>query len=184
MEDKPVTVVDTNVLLNLATPVVDGRQQAPSGDDPLQAVLTTYDIHIPTEVFSELVEVSEDTDLLAAAADAVMQASHHFTTRDIGVETDGKLEYGLDSGESHGIWLTNEIEADMFVTDEFGSSNFPIVALELYDTNILFTTPHLLCKLAEQGVLDIRYTGSTLTYLCELKNWDRQYITRLRSKYL
>lgn len=184
MDEYPITVLDTNVLLNLATPVVDGREQAPSGDDPLRAVLTICDIHVPSEILSELVEVSAGDDVLAAAADAVLQASHHFTTHDVTAEIDSELEYGLDTGESHGIWLANDIEADMFVTDEFGSSNFPLVTLELYDTNILFTTPHLLCKLAEQGVLDTTYTSSTLTYLCELKHWDRQYISRLQTKYL
>lgn len=184
MEENPITVLDTNVLLNLATPVVDGRKQAPSGDDPLRAILTVCDVHVPSEILGELIEVSDNDDVLATAADAVMRVSHHFTTHDIESEINGELEYGLDSGESHGIWLANEIEADIFVTDEFGSRNFPLVTLELYDTNILLTTPHLLCELAEQGVLDKTYTSSVLTYLCELKHWDRQYISRLRSKYL
>jgi hypothetical protein len=184
MEGNPITVLDTNVLLNLATPVVDGREQAPSGDDPLLSILTVCDVHVPSEILGELIEVSDDDDVLAAAADTVMKASHHFTTHDVGAKIDGELEYGLDSGESHGIWLANEIEADMFVTDEFGSRNFPLVTLELYDTNILLTTPHLLCELAEQDILDKRYTSSVLTYLCELKHWDQQYISRLRNKYL
>ena len=40
MGEKAVTIVDTNVLVNLATPVVDGRPRAPSGADPLKALLT------------------------------------------------------------------------------------------------------------------------------------------------
>lgn len=40
MGGHPVVVVDTNVLLNLATPVVDARSFAPPGDDPLKTVLT------------------------------------------------------------------------------------------------------------------------------------------------
>jgi len=40
MGEKAVTIVDTNVLVNLATPVVDGRPRAPAGADPLKALLT------------------------------------------------------------------------------------------------------------------------------------------------
>ena len=40
MGEKAVTIVDTNVLVNLATPVVDGRPRTPSGADPLKALLT------------------------------------------------------------------------------------------------------------------------------------------------
>ena len=54
MDDKPTNVVDTNVLLNLATPVVDGRPAAPTGADPLKALLSSYDVHVPTSVVAVL----------------------------------------------------------------------------------------------------------------------------------
>ena len=47
-------VVDTNVLLNLATPVVDGRPKAPTGGDPLKALLSVYDLHVPSSVLGEV----------------------------------------------------------------------------------------------------------------------------------
>ena len=50
----PLIVVDTNVLLNLATPVVDGRTRAPAGQDSLKAVLTAYDVHVPSSVLGEV----------------------------------------------------------------------------------------------------------------------------------
>jgi len=46
MSEKSVAVVDTNVLLNLALPVVDSRPKAPSGADPLKALLAAYDVHV------------------------------------------------------------------------------------------------------------------------------------------
>lgn len=183
MSGHPVTVVDTNVLLNLARPVVDGRERAPSGADPLRVVLTACDVHVPDAVVGELAAASGDDDLLAATAEAALAASHHLTTHDVDAELDDALEYGLDVGESHGIWLANDLDAEMFVTDEFGSTNFALVSLELDDPNCLFTTPHLLCALADRGHLDGAYVDALLTYLADAKHWDRQYVDRLRVKY-
>lgn len=184
MGDKVTIVVDTNVLLNLATPIVDGRSKAPTGDDPLRAVLTSYDVHVPSRVLGEVSEAVGSGDLLSAAADTVLKASHQFTTCDVEDKIDAPLEYGLDPGESHGIWLANDIDAEMFVTDEFNSTNYLFVAMALENRNILFTTPHVLCKLAEQDVLDTGYVDAALTYYVKTKNWDRQYISRLPDQYL
>lgn len=184
MGAKPVAVVDTNVLLNLATPVVDGRERAPSGGDPLRAVLTAYDVYVPATVIGEVADARGSGDLLSAAADAVMLASDYLTTRDVASELDEPLEYGLDPGESRGIWLANEIGADLFVTDEFATSNYLLVEMHLDDRNTLFTSPHVLCKFAERGVLSVEYVDAVLTYLCDVKNWNEAYVDRLRSKYL
>lgn len=184
MGANPVAVVDTNVLLNLATPVVDGRERAPSGGDPLRTVLTAYDVHAPDAVIGEVADATGGGDLLAAAAEAVMLASDHLTTRDVGSELHEPLDYGLDPGESRGIWLANEIGADLFVTDEFATNNYLLVALHLDDRNTLFTSPHVLCKLAECGVLGARYVDDVLAYLCDLKHWDEPYVDRLRDEYL
>lgn len=184
MDDTAVAVVDANVLLNLATPVVDGRADAPSGGDPLRAFLATYDVHAPDTVLGEIAEASGGDDLLSTAAEAVLQASHHLTTRDVAAEIDGSLDYGLDPGESRGIWLANELDADLFVTDEFNTSNYLLVAMALEDRNTLFTSPHVLCKLADRGTLTADYVNAVLTYLCDLKHWDESFVDRLRSKYL
>lgn len=184
MAGRPVAVLDTNVLLNLATPVVDGRDRAPTGDDPLKAVLSTYDVRVPARVVGEVTAASDGDDLLAAAADLVLKASRHLRTRDVGSEIDGELDYGLDEGEARAIWLANKLEAPLFVTDEFGSTTYLLVSLALDDANSLFTTPHVLCRLTDEGVLGEAYTAAVLAYLCDLKHWDRQYVDCLRSKYL
>lgn len=184
MSDEPLAVLDANVLLNLATPVVDGRADAPSGEDPLRIVLSTYDVHVPSQVVAECAEASADDDLLAAAADAVLQAGRHLTEHDVGAEVDAPLEYGLDAGEARAIWLANDLDADLLVTDEFGSTNFALVALELDDPIALATTPHLLCSLAAEGLLDEGYVEDALSYLRDVKHWERAYVDRLRAKYL
>lgn len=184
MSERAVAVVDTNVLLNLATPVVDGRPKVPSGGDPLKALLTAYDVHTPASVLSEVTAATGDDDLLAAAADLVLQAAHHLTTHDIDDRTEEPLDYGLDHGESDCIWLANELEADLFITDEFNTTNYLLIALALDDRNILFTTPHILCTLATHEILPEEYVDAALTYYVETKDWDAQYVAQLRQQYL
>ena len=184
MDDKPTSVVDTNVLLNLATPVVDGRPAAPTGADPLKALLSSYDVHVPTSVVGELSTATGSGDLLSAAAELVLNASHHLTTHDVDAEIDEPLDYGLDQGESDGIWLANGLDASLFITDEFNSTNYLFVSLALDDRNTLFTTPHVLCKLASQAILPPEYVDAVFSYYADSKQWDEQYLNQLRHKYL
>jgi hypothetical protein len=58
MSGTPVAVVDANALLSLATSVVDSRPMAPSGSDPLKALLTAYDIHVPASVFGGVTDAT------------------------------------------------------------------------------------------------------------------------------
>jgi hypothetical protein len=184
MPERAVTVVDTNVLLNLATPVIDGRAQAPSGGDPLKTLLTVYDVHTPASVLGEVTDATGNDDLLAAAADLVLQAAHHLTTHDVDDRTDEPLDYGLDRGESDCIRLVNELEADLFITDEFNTTNYLFINLALDDRNTLFTTPHILCTLATHEILSKEYVDAAPTYYLETKGWDAQYVTQLRQQYL
>jgi hypothetical protein len=182
--EKPISVVDTNVLLNLASPTVDGRPVAPTGADPLKALLSSYDIHVPASVIGELSAATGSDDLLSAAADLVLNASHHLTTHDVDAKIGGPLDYGLDQGESDGIWLANDLEAALFITDEFNTTNYLLVSLALNDRNTLFTTPHVLCKLASRDILSPEYVAAALSYYADAKQWDKQYLDRLRQKYL
>jgi predicted ribonuclease YlaK len=184
MAEQSTAVVDTNVLLNLATPVVDGRSMAPSGADPLKTVLSVYDVHVPASVVGELTTATDGGDLLAAAAEMVLAALDGLTTHDVEARTESSLEYGLDRGESHAIWLANELTAELFVTDEFNTTNYLFVSLTLEDRNTLFTTPHLLCWLADRGVLRREYVDAALTYYCETKSWKATYIEQLRRSVL
>lgn len=179
----PRIVVDTNALLNLATPAVDGRPVAPSGEDPLKTVLTAYDVHVPDSVLGEVTEATGGNDLLAAAADAVLLASGHLTTHAVEHDCDGSPPAGLDQGETDAIRLANELGAAMFVTDEFNSTNYLLVARAIEDRNTLFTTPHVLCHLGETDVLDTRYVDAALTYFVDTKAWDETYVDALRSEY-
>ena len=184
MADPAVAVVDTTVLLNLATPVVDRRPTAPTGADPLKTLLVSYDVHTSASVIGELSDSTGSDDLLSAAAELALQAADRMTTHDVANQIDDPLDYGLDRGESEGIWLANDLDVDLFITDEFNSTNYLFVSLALEDRNTLFTTPHILCALATHDVLPSEYVSAALTYYVEIKHWDGQYITQLRKKYL
>jgi hypothetical protein len=184
MSEQSVAVVDANVLLNLATAVVDGRPQAPSGADPLKTLLAAYDVHTPASVLGEITDATDGDDLLAAAAGLVLRAATHLTTHDVDDRTDEPLAYGLDRGESEGVWLANDLGADLFITDEFNTTNYLFIALALDDRNILFTTPHILCTLATHDLLPTAYVEAALTYYVETKGWDAQYVAQLRQQCL
>jgi rRNA-processing protein FCF1 len=184
MSERAVGVVDTNVLLNLATPVVDRRPKAPSGGDPLKSLLTAYEIHIPASVLGEVNDATEDDDPLAAAAALVLQAAHRVTSHDIDDRADELLDYGLDQGETESIWLANELETDLFIHDGFNTTNYLFSNLALDDRNTLFTTPHILCTLATHEILPVEYVDAALSYYVETKGWDAQYVAQLRQHHL
>jgi hypothetical protein len=155
-----------------------------SGEDPLKTLLTGYDVHTPASVLGEVTDATGSDDLLAAAAELVLQAAHHLTAHEVDNRAGEPLEYGLNRGESDCIWLANELEADLFITDEFSTTNYLLVALGLDDRHILFTTPHILCALATNETLSEEYVDAALTYYVETKGWEAQYVAQLRQKYL
>lgn len=184
MAKKAVGVVDANALLNLTTPVVDSRSKAPTGEDPLKALLVSYDIHVPNSVLGEVADATGSDDHLSEAADLVLKAADNLTTHGIEDEAEEPPDYGLDKGESESIWLTNNNDVDFFVTDEFGSTNYLLINLALKDRNKLFTTPHILCTLAADGAIRPEYVEDALAYYIETKSWDKKYVSLLRERHL
>lgn len=177
-------VVDTNVLLDLALPVVDGRDRSPTGGDPLKALLGSYEVHVPDVVIGEVTTASSDNDLLAAAAELVLSASHHVTTHDVASEMRNPPADALDAGENHCIWLANHTDCKFFVTNEMNSANILLIQEALNDQNLLTTGPKVLCELGEQGVLDQAFVSSLLSYYVQTKKRDRSYVDQLRQAHL
>lgn len=183
MEDAPVCVLDTNVLINLALPVVDQRSIAPSGEDPFKTVLSEYEVHIPRVVLGEVTEIAGGDDLLGTAADLVLLGASHLVIHDTTGESVPADNFGLDPGESHAIALANTLQPDLFVTDEFNSANLQLIHLAIFDRNIVFTTPHVLCELASHGILHPQYVKHLLGYYSETRHWDRAYLDYLRDYF-
>lgn len=135
-------------------------------------------------MLGELTDATGSDDLLSAAATLVLQAAHQLTTHDVDAQLAEPLDYGLDRGESECLWLANELAADLFITDEFTTTNYLFVNLTLDDRNILVTTPHILCTLATREILPVEYVETTLTYYIGTKNWEFQYVAQLRQQQL
>ena len=114
----------------------------------------------------------------------MLHAAQHLTTHDVDDRSADPLTYSLDHGESECIWLTNELGADLLLTDESNTTNYLFVNLALDGRNILFTTLHILCTLTTTDILPAEYVAAALTYHVETKGWDEQYIAQLRQQYL
>lgn len=180
-------VLDTNTLLHLALAVVDDSNRAPSGEDPLRTVVGAYDVWVPSRVETELYEVMYgDDDKLADAAALTLDAveTGRIGTRPAGDPPKKLLDHGMDEGEVHAVAVANDLKPELFITDEFNTANYLLIGITLWNRNTLFTTPHVLCRLAQQGFLDSNYVHSALTYYERTKGWDRQYVEFLRTWYL
>lgn len=147
-------------------------------------MLMTYDVHVPDTVIGEITVAAQSDDLLAAAANLVLKASDNISIHDVSSKIKGSTPTALDTGEFHCIWLANNSACELFVTDEMNNVNILLIQEALDDQNLLTTTPKLLCKLAEQGILDPRHVSALLTYYAETKNWDQAYLSVLRNKHL
>jgi len=63
---------------------------------------------------------------------------------------DARPTFGLDDGETDGIVLSNALDVDGFLTDEFGGTNFPLIHAVLQGPRIV-PTPRLICDYARNG---------------------------------
>ena len=100
------------------------------------------------ENLGELTDATGSDDLLSAAADLVLQAAHDLMTHDVDAQLAEPLDYGLDRGESECIWLANELAADLFITDEFNTTNYLFVNPALDDQ--IFCLPHRISSVRSQ----------------------------------
>lgn len=68
-------------------------------------------------------DITQYKDIHAAAASNVLTARNHYTVEDPYNRSDtpdSRPTFGLGDGESDGIVLTNALDGDGFLTDEFG----------------------------------------------------------------
>lgn len=148
-------VADTSSLVSLAVPGADATYDADANPDPLQYLLTSCGVFVPAEVVSELRETAEYADVHGVAASNVLAADGHYAvveTYERPDTTDSRPEFGLDAGETDGVVLANTLDADAFLTDEFGSGAFALIHATL-DGPRLVPTPRLVCDYARNGHL-------------------------------
>jgi predicted nucleic acid-binding protein len=177
-------VADTSALVSLAVLHADATVDA-DVPDPFQYLLTSCDVFVPPAVVAELRDVAQYQDVHAAAASNVLAASSHYTVQDPYDREDTpdpRPTFGLDDGETDGIVLANALDADGFLIDEFGGTNFPLIHAVLQGPRIV-PTPRLVVDHARNGHLRHEDARTLLATIGEHRSWaNSPYLTQLRER--
>jgi len=174
-------VADTSALVSLAVPRADAAVDT-GAPDPLQYLLTSCDVFVPSEVVEELRDITQYQDIHAAAASNVLAARNHYTfeapyERDD--TPDSRPTFGLDDGETDGIVLANALAVDGFLTDEFGGTNFPLIHAVLQGPRIV-PTPRLIYDYARNGHMTKEEARTLITTISPHRSWENSpYVTQL-----
>lgn len=175
-------VADTSALVSLAVPSADQMYDTQTEPDPLQYVLTACSVSVTPTIVTELREIAQYSDIHAAAAHNVLAARTHFDVEDPYRRTttpESRPTFGLDDGETDGIVLANAIEADGFLTDEFGGNNFALVHAALTGPRIV-PTPRLLCDCARDGHMSAEEARALIRAIGPHRSWDNSpYVAQL-----
>lgn len=166
-------VADTSSLVSLAVPGADSAYDTESGPDPLQYLLTSCTVTVPSEVATELSEMAQYSDLHGVAAGNVLAARDHYEVADPYDHPDAsesRPAWSLDSGETDGVVLANAIGADVFLTDEFGSTAFNLVHAVLEGPRLV-TTPGLICDYATAGHVSPDQARELVTFISDRRSW-------------
>lgn len=175
-------VADTSALVSLAVPSADQTYDTGTKPDPLQYVLTSCDVSVPPSVVTELQELMQYSDIHGTAANNVLAARSCYDVEDPyqrHATPESRPTFGLDDGETDGIVLANSIEADGFLTDEFGGNNFALVHAALAGPRIV-PTPRLLCDYARDGHMSADEARALIRTISPHRSWDNSpYVEQL-----
>ncbi len=83
--------------------------------NPLAFCLSRYEVVVPTAVIDELREIASYDDVHGHAASAVFDQADLFITQSV----DFDAEFPLDDGENAAVTLANDLDAALFLCDEF-----------------------------------------------------------------
>lgn len=173
-------VADTSALVSLAVPGADAGYDADANPDPFQYLLTSCSVYVPDEVLAELREMAQYDDLHAVAAGNVLVASEYYTverTYERADTPDARPTFGLD-GETDGVVLANALDADAFLTDEFGSGDFALLHATL-DGPRLVPTPRLVCDYTRAGHLSKADARTLIECISSRRSWGESPYVQL-----
>lgn len=163
-----VLVADTSGLVSLGI-------AADRDPDPLALCLAAYDVVVPETVVDELREIATYDDAHGRAATAVLDRTDDLTVESVTLDT----EFPLDDGENAAVTLANDVEADLFLCDEF--NRLGLVHASLVDTRLV-TTPTVLSVFVRTDRLGTQEALSLLEVIGDARSWDENsYVQRARS---
>lgn len=161
-------VVDSSALVSLG--IVTGDDP-----DPLSICLARYDPVLPAVVVEELREMASYDDAHGRSAAAVLDRTDGFEMRSVDLDAG----FPLDDGENAAVTLANELDAALFLCDEF--NQLGLIHASLADTRLV-TTPTLLSVFVRIGQLSPSEARMLLDNISDARSWDaNSYVRRARS---
>jgi predicted nucleic acid-binding protein len=143
--------------------------------DPLALCLSQYEVIVPTAVIDELREIASYEDVHGHAASAVLDRVDAFMTQSVDLDA----EFPLDDGENAAVTLANNLDASLFLCDEF--NQLGLIHASLADTRLV-TTPTLLSVLVRTEHLSAADARLLLDAIGDARSWSaNSYVQRARS---
>ena len=161
-------VADSSALVSLAIVADDNP-------DPLSICLAQYEVVVPAAVIEELREIASSDDVHGRAATTVLNRTDTLEIRSIDLDA----EFPLDDGENAAVTLANELNAALFLCDEF--NQLGLIHASLADTRLV-TTPTLLSVLVRTEQLSAADAQMLFDGISNARSWDaNSYVQRARS---
>jgi len=161
-------VADSSALVSLGT-VVDADR------DPLSLCVDHYRVLVPPAVVEELREVAAYDDAHGRGADASLEQTESVSIRAVDLDSD----FPLDDGENAAVALANDVDADLFLCDEF--NHLGLIHASLVDTRVV-TSPTLLSAFVRRGLLTPETARRVLGDISAARSWvTNSYVKRARS---
>ena len=161
-------IADTSALVSLGIVADDNP-------DPLSICLAQYEVVVPAAVIEELREIASYDDAHGRAATVVLDQIDTLETRSVDLDA----EFPLDDGENAAVTLANELDAELFLCDEF--NQLGLIHASLADTRLV-TTATLLSVLVRSEQLSASDAQMLLDGISDARSWDaNSYVQRARS---
>lgn len=150
---------------------------ADSDPDPLSLCLARYDVVVPAVVIEELREIASYDDAHGHAATVVLDRTDVLDTR----STDLDAQFPLDDGENAAVTLANELDATLFLCDEF--NHLGLIHASLVDTRLV-PTPTLFSIFVRADLLSVDDARTLLDDISAARSWNANtYVRRARSLF-
>ncbi|MDT3437378.1 hypothetical protein [Haloarcula sp. 1CSR25-25] len=166
----PTLVADASALVSLGIVADDDP-------NPLALCLARYEVVVPTAVVEELRDIASYDDSHGRAASIVLDRTDALETRSVALDA----EFPLDDGENAAVTLANDLDAELFLCDEF--TQLGLLHASLADTRLV-TTPTLLSVLVRTEQLSADDARLLLDAISDARSWDaNSYVQRARSLF-